>query len=397
MTYYKRRPDFDVTLRSDLAQDLDIQIIEVSRQNGKRWLYVNTYNEGGHRPAAAERLININLPQDIPIVFTGDWNLHHELWSCPNKNGNRRSNNFVEWMTESDAGPQCVLVNKKGGVTFTPHNATSSSSVLDLMFINGRAVNDDTIQEWTIDRSMSYGSDHHGIRWSTDDGREEIENITGVQYNMKEVDPMDWTSAFRQELDARRLDIDTILNPVQQVSNEQLERAATALTKAMQAATARVAKPKRQSKKAKPWWNDNLRNAANNLSNAQLELKTYEEGHGVRSAALRRKVKKMSNFFKRLCRATKAKWAVEKLQEATSSDIWGFRKWSTGVRNYPSPAIKRQGQAPAVTHAEKCEALRKALFQPPPPLEDEYNPNVSDKLPGDLDFQDVTTEEEAHK
>ncbi|CAK5263966.1 unnamed protein product [Mycena citricolor] len=242
----------------------------------KHWIYINTYNEGGHRAAAAERLTNIDLPRNTPTVFLGDWKLHHELWSRADKNGSRRSRNFVEWMMEAEAGPQCVLINKKGEVTFTPHNATSSSSVIDLMFVNGRAINDDIIQEWTIDRSMSYGSDHHGIRWTTDNGREEIDNVTGTRYNMKDVDPKKWSSAFREELDNRRPAIDAILDPDMQVSNEQLEATATALTEAMQAATARVAKPKRQSKMAKPWWNDELRTAVNNLSNAQLELKTVD-------------------------------------------------------------------------------------------------------------------------
>ncbi|CAK5274977.1 unnamed protein product [Mycena citricolor] len=395
MTYYKKRPDFDVTLRSDLAQDLDIQIIEVSRQNGKRWLYANVYNEGGHRPASAERLQQVNLPQDTPTIFLGDWNLHHKLWSCTDKNGNRRSNKFVEWMMESDTGPRGILLNEKGAVTFTPHNNMGSSSVLDLVFANSKAAAEDTLQEWTIDRSMSYGSDHHGIRWTTDDGRTEINNITGAKYIMKDVNPEDWGAAFRQELDARQQDINKIMDPDPQVNitNEQLEQAATALTEAMQAATARVAKIRRPSNQAKPWWNEDLQKAAKDLSNVQEELKTFEEVNGVRSLPLRQKVKKMSNFLKRLCKATKTKWAVEKLQEATSDTIWSFRNWSSGARNYPSPPIKRRGQGPAITHTEKCEALRAELFQPPPELEAEYIRNLTDTLPDDLEYQEVTEEE----
>ncbi|CAK5263969.1 unnamed protein product [Mycena citricolor] len=74
-------------------------------------------------------------------------------------------------------------------------------------------------------------------------------------------------------------------------------------------------------------------------------------------------------------------------------NIWGFRKWAAGARNYPSPAIKRPGQTPAVSHKDKCEALREALFQPPPLLEDEFNPNLTDQLPGDHESQDITVEE----
>jgi hypothetical protein len=105
-------------------------------------------------------------------------------------------------------------------------------------------------------------------------------------------------------------------------------------------------------------------------------------------------VKKIGNFFKRLCKATKSKWAIDKLEEARVEDIWGFRKWSKGARNYPTPAIsRRNGQEPAVTHRDKCDAIREELFQPPPVLPAEYHPDLINEQPGDLPYQQVTEDE----
>ncbi|KAJ7288036.1 hypothetical protein C8J57DRAFT_1047862 [Mycena rebaudengoi] len=282
-------------------------------------------------------------PRRKPLQY---WNIHHELWSRGECHGNSRTRRFVEWLTEAGY----ALMNKKGEVTHTPHSSEGSPSVIDLTFVNGAAVNDDTIKEWTIDESMSYGSDHSGIRWTTEHEKTEIENITGQQYSLKDVEPKDWCKAFREALDGRREDLDPLMN-ADPISNDALENAAKALTAAMQDATAKVAKERKPHASAKPWWNKELAQAAEKLGEAQTEQRTYETSHNSRSPALRAKVKKIGNFFKRLCKATKSKWAIDKLEEARAEDIWGFRKWSKGARNYPTPAIsRRNGQEPAVTH-----------------------------------------------
>ncbi|KAF7343444.1 putative RNA-directed DNA polymerase from transposon BS [Mycena venus] len=92
--------------------------------------------------------------------------------------------------------------------------------------------------------------------------------------------------------------------------------------------------------------------------------------------------------------ATKRKWVIEKLEEAHTKDIWGYRKWSKGIRNYPTPAItQRDRQPPAVSHKDKCDALRDELFQPPPPLATAFDPDLMNRTADDFEFQDVTPDE----
>ncbi|KAJ7767920.1 Endonuclease/exonuclease/phosphatase [Mycena maculata] len=328
MAYYKTRPDFTVTLRSNIAQDLDIQVIDVSQPGIPTTTYVNVYNDSRQRVPATEQLRALTLPDDHPVILLGDWNLHHELWSLYGIKGNARANRFVEWITDKGYS----ILNQKGEVTYIPHDKKRSPSVIDLTFVNVAAINHDAVKDWTIDASMSYGSDHKGVRWSTDYGRTEIDNITGIQYNLKDVKPEDWCVAFQETLELHRPEINAIMAN-DAVSNEALENAASAITKVMQEVTAKVAKERRPNANAKPWWNDELKAAAENLGKAQSEQSEYKIGTGSRSRTLRAKVKKAANFFKRLCKATKAKCAIRKLEEAQTEDIWGFRKWSKGIRN----------------------------------------------------------------
>ena len=90
----------------------------------------------------------------------------------------------------------------------------------------------------------------------------------------------------------------------------------------------------------------------------------------------------------------KREWAVKQLEDAASNDIWKFQDWSKGIRNYPTPPISRGANAPkAITHQEKCDALRNELYQPPPALPTEFLPNLSDLQDHDMPFIPITESE----
>ena len=81
------------------------------------------------------------------------------------------------------------------------------------------------------------------------------------------------------------------------------------------------------------------------------------------------------------------------LEEATPETMWGLRGWTKGTRNYPSPAIKRQNEAPAIEHSNKCDALRDALFKPPPTLENNELPELTQGQAHDLAHAKLTCKE----
>ena len=82
------------------------------------------------------------------------------------------------------------------------------------------------------------------------------------------------------------------------------------------------------------------------------------------------------------------------VENASSRDIWTFPKWSKGTRNYPTPPISRGPNQPrAISHEDKCEALRRELYQPPPTLDQEFLPDLSSRRRSDLPFTEITPEE----
>ena len=81
------------------------------------------------------------------------------------------------------------------------------------------------------------------------------------------------------------------------------------------------------------------------------------------------------------------------VDEATSQNIWSFCKWMTTNRTYMSPPLDQgENTSPAITHAQKCDTLRKHLFPEPPQLENEPEPNWNDH-PDDLTYHSITKRE----
>ncbi|KAF8074161.1 Endonuclease/exonuclease/phosphatase, partial [Lyophyllum atratum] len=91
MAYVKTRPDFTVTLRSDIAKDLDIQILDIQQANYPTTTIVNIYSQprasgsNARRSDASVRLQALRLPQEDPVIISGDWNQHHPDWSITNR------------------------------------------------------------------------------------------------------------------------------------------------------------------------------------------------------------------------------------------------------------------------------------------------------------------------
>lgn len=115
---------------------------------------------------------------------------------------------------------------------------------------------------------------------------------------------------------------------------------------------------------------------------------------GIHDRAAHARICKAKNFFKKLAKYKRTQWANEMLEEASGHDIFGFRDWSKGTRNYPSPAIDRGPGIPrATTHAEKCAALRGELYQTPPHLPNSPPLDLNLATDDEIPFADVTRAE----
>ncbi|KAF8578049.1 hypothetical protein K439DRAFT_1276424, partial [Ramaria rubella] len=74
--------DFSVTLRSDLACDLDMMFLEVRQGTNVPFIIGNIYNGKSSADNAKwtlNRFLALHLP-NTPYILTGDWNAHHTIW-----------------------------------------------------------------------------------------------------------------------------------------------------------------------------------------------------------------------------------------------------------------------------------------------------------------------------
>lgn len=163
MAYVAKRHDFTVTLRSDMANDLDIQILQIHQHPHPPTILVNVYNQtalhGNPVEWTVDRLKPIQLPDDQPVIITGDWNTHHSMWEDLPREETRREKEFVDWIHEEGL----IMMNERNVPTYQSHDGDSLST-LDLTFINGEAQRYDTVREWCVDDSLSCSSDHYAIR-----------------------------------------------------------------------------------------------------------------------------------------------------------------------------------------------------------------------------------------
>jgi len=243
---------------------------------------------------------------------------------------------------------------------------------------------------WAIDPSLAHDADHLGIKSLIAHGQTEIDNPLDIKYCLKDIKLDEWTKELEKAIHKSQETLRPLLSP-DPLTPHTLDQCADALTDTLQMATATTAKIRQLCANAKPWWDNDLTQAAERVSEARKEQKRHLDTLNSFNGNIRTRIRKARNFFKRLCRIKKRDWINEKLQQATKDDIWGFQNWSKGTRNYPTPPISRGANTPkAITHQEKCDVLRNELYQPPPQLEEEHNPDLTNPHADNLPHIEVT-------
>ena len=336
LTYYRQRPDFSITLRSDLIENRDIQILDIYQLNQPTVTVINIYNDSpSGDQCILNRLHQVNnlLPQNATII-TGDFNLHHPMWSREDRtlNPDQLATNVADWLSQSNYS----LLNKQGEVTHLPRHAGERPSVIDLSFANATAVELDTFKDWAVDPEISHDSDHNAIKFTIDSGRQEIDNVLGIKYNISKVDPEEWAKIFEQELDKVKAQIN-LINESNDPSEEQLDEYAEAMSQAMQNATALTAKERKPSTNAKPWWDQELSDAAKRVSNARTLHHEYQKTTGEFNPNIQADINRSRNFFKRLCKFKKKNWATKTLEDASTKEVWSFPELVQRHQSLPNP------------------------------------------------------------
>jgi len=89
----------------------------------------NDYKQ--HNEYATALLHTIPLFHNQPTIITGNWNMHHHLWSfSPNVNSSMETDCMVDWLMIHGY----LLSNISGQHTYISHTSQKTPSVLDLTF-----------------------------------------------------------------------------------------------------------------------------------------------------------------------------------------------------------------------------------------------------------------------
>ena len=366
MVYYRCREDFHVMLRSDLVSNADIQVLQVDQPPNPPTLIVNIYNQRAgddHNSWSVDRLRNIALPENVPVIISGDFNMHHPLWAIDEPRPNPKAEVLIEWLVDK----HMTMCNNKGKPTYLSHSGRATS-VLDLTFANNAALASNSTLKWRVAPKLAHGSDHYALMWTMDHGAVTLDNITTQRFrwrNLEDNTPKKWKATYKSEAKGRAWAFGGLHD--ERPSVQTLNIVALELHNVIQTAMEAHIPKCKDSIWARPWWTPELVQAYEFLRDlrrsAQIYLGIADEEHTETQELIQR----TKNRLKWLTKAAKRKWINNKLEKATPDDIWAFTKWPKGIRQYLSPPISPgQGLPTAVSHEDKCNALRNTLFQPPP-------------------------------
>jgi hypothetical protein len=377
----------------DIARDLDLQFLEIRQGKFSPVLIVNLYNQqtGDNTGQwSLDRLLEIELPSSLPVILTGDWNLHHELWEVLERPADTRADQLVDWLQDNDF----TLLNTHNEHTYVSHDEAQTCSVLDLTFVNSIAMAGDTVKAWGVRPELVTTSDHKAISFTMDNGAVPVDNVYGVKFNWKSADQEVHNKVLREELDRH---VHTFL-PLRRarlsgthVTHQQLEAAAVALHDALLAACEAGVPLRRPCSQAKPWWTPELTTMHDQLVQLRhVQLAGLRSGRRAPENELPRT---QVNAFKRAVKKAKRVFFDKIIRETNTRNIWERHRWTKGQRQYPSPPIQRGNGLPdAVQHNDKCDAIRNILFQEPKDLGVDP-PDLSSTLPDELVCPPVTLQE----
>ena len=238
-----------MVLRSDLIQDRDIQILNIIHQGNPTTTIINLYNDHKwHDECATALLRTIPLSQNQPTIITGDWDMHHYLWSSsPNINSSMETDCMVDWLMIHGY----LLSNIPGQHTYIPHTSWGTALVLDLTFVNGLATQHTIPSNWTIKLEFVFDSDHLAIQWILFNNVTPISNCCGNRYNIKDTDKNAWSTAFVKILEHFWGPLNVLMDTNNPISITNLENAVLAFLTAIICTNKQVVKKYNSSSTAK--------------------------------------------------------------------------------------------------------------------------------------------------
>ena len=300
---------FTVVPRLDLCAHPTIQVLDLIFDY-EQWRVINFYHD--IRDDTSRRtLLALDIDAVIPTLVIGDLNTHSHEWSPPDIPLSPWTRGIEDW---ADAN-LLTLANTPGEIT-RKGTDRERDSVLDLAWLNGAAVQNETFTDLRVDWEGNLGSDHamlHVLGHTREESTgQNFETDLGFI-----VDPErgeEWTHVFKTR--SSTFQYQSIPTAA------EVEEAAETFTADIQQTNEEVLRRRRPPHpKASPWWNAACAIAAHNLRIARTTIT-----RGIAQARLKGTV-----------RAAKRRWADNYIEKA---QLWEVAAWRHGRKTSKVPSLK---------------------------------------------------------
>ncbi|KAG8696018.1 hypothetical protein FRC09_008793 [Ceratobasidium sp. 395] len=311
-----------------------------------------------HRPGSPAGPLRALLDFPVhpsPIIYAGDFNLHHELWSLPNLlhiPHHALASDLAEWILSNNI----TVANTPGIPTRLGHGG-QQDSVIDLTLVNHYATTADCFSDWECDTALGFGSDHRGITWS----------LSAPPDHPFDPPP----PTFRFSIDAANRDawieefaslLNTHPTPGSYQSREDLEAGALTILKAMSEATQKTMKRTKvgSGPPRAPWWDKNCSQALHDVKHAGNDPHVRLTTHARLRQAIRTARRTFAN---RVCS-----------EISCAEDLFAVTGWASGRRSSRMPPISGP-DGMAVTPNDQAQVFRATFFPSTPPdvdLQDDF-------------------------
>ena len=135
------------------------------------------------------------LDLDTPTVITRDWNMRHPEWDDQMTSIPSKTMETLEWLE----GNQFMLCSTSN--VPTRMDQLGNTTVIDLMFANGTAIEASVICNHRVDPDIGGLSDHHALTFQLGEPREIVQDLPNAKLNWKNTDKEEFLKALKQEIE----------------------------------------------------------------------------------------------------------------------------------------------------------------------------------------------------
>jgi hypothetical protein len=352
--YYQKDTPFRVCPLSHLnIASESILPISVSAGEDFSIMIMGIYNSPTTHEAVFH-LLDSQSPEG-PVIICGDLNLHAPEWDSTVNNASALTQRFQDWLMDHNL----QVLNDPDRPTYHGHHF-QHAKVDDLVIANLDAFEAFNISPIEVLEDQHYASDHYPITFDIFTGTSAPAPEAGPTLSEKYKEK--WVNEIRPTLIFLQSQITQDANP------ESLDRLSQDIINAISTATQKVM-PNRTIPSAheKHWWNEDLDKTITQLRQIAEVIKTSPNPY------LRRQYNRTKAVFRARVRHYKRTWVTQRLQGATSQNVWEFTKWYRHGGQQCRPLYSSPSSIPAPSDQERSRIFANQFFPAPPPT-DEFQP-----------------------